>query len=325
MEIDLCDESFETVPEAQRESIGFAAAAKLSSDDEDDDHNSFVTATMMDVDSVGDENQSPSPTKEQKAAKGVTIVVESGPHKGSAVNLIEGHCETIVVGRDPETKAGEGKLVLSSDDELGASHIRMTLSMTRKLTGVVVADLRARGGVFVGSDKIRRGGDWKIFRGSTVRLGQTMLRVSTLDANKVSSTATTTGSKSSRTTKPKTVSKPQQVTKAPPKLKRRGVRIAVVEGPHKGETHELEKGLVESISVGSKPSGGATMKLSKDRDLKATHVKIELKNSSKMTAVNVTDKSKGGTKVNKNQFSGGFVFINDRIYVGNSVLEVQVL
>lgn len=332
MEEDFIDLSFDAVPEAQRESGEFSAHRE----DADDESDSFATAEM-DWEPTGDENKDPSPDAKPVAVKGVTIVVESGPHKGAAVNLVQGRCETIVVGKNPRVGSSEKPLSLSDDDELDNAHITMTLSITRKLIGVVVKDLKSKTGAFIGSEKIRSGGDWKIFRGGTVRIGDTLLRVDTLDVTKVAAPAGASsktrkrtqskkepGSKSTASTKSKTS---EAETKEPPRTKRRGVLIAVIEGPHKGEAQELEKGLVESINVGSKPtsSAGGTIKLNKDQDVKATHIRIELFNSSKLKAVVVTDKSKGNTKVNRDTVNKGRAFINDRISIGNTVLEVRSL
>lgn len=106
-----------------------------------------------------------------------------------------------------------------------------------------------------------------------------------------------------------------------------GVQILVVEGPHKGESYELERGISEGFNVGKKPTGlsGETIVLRKDMDLKATHARIELVDSKKMKAALVIDKSKGGTLVNRNKVNKGRAFVHDQITIGKTVLMIKPL
>jgi hypothetical protein len=59
--------------------------------------------------------------------------------------------------------------------------------------------------------------------------------------------------------------------------------------------------------------------------LKATHMRLDLVVQKKLTTVTVTDKSKGGTVVNRDVVNKGRAFINDSIKIGNSVFEVKSL
>ena len=114
---------------------------------------------------------------------------------------------------------------------------------------------------------------------------------------------------------------------APSRLKRRGVRILCVEGPHKGESYEMEAGFNEIVNVGSKPSStvGEVFALKKDKMLNATHVRLDLSINRQLTAVKVTDKSKGGTYVNRDAVKSTKAFINDTIKIGESSLKIHLL
>ena len=113
----------------------------------------------------------------------------------------------------------------------------------------------------------------------------------------------------------------------PKALKRRGVKLVVTEGPHKGEVHILERGKTESYTIGSKPSSkiGGLVALKRDKRLKASHLTLTLSVTKKLVTVVITDKSKGGTQVNRDTVNKGKAFINDMITIGDSVLEIRSL
>jgi hypothetical protein len=287
-------------------------------------------AKPMDWEPIMDENEHPGTDLHHTV--GLTIIVDGGPHKGIAVNLIQGRCEAIVVGRKPTAKAGEAILALPDDAAMDDTHVRIELSVTKKLTGINVKDLKSTGGSFVGNEKIRSGNSMKIYRGDALRIGASSLRVKNLDAVQVGtaprSKKATAGLKMS-TDKSKT-DKPVEIVELNEDvtpLQRQGVRICIVDGPHTGESYELEHGISASVDVGSNPSGkaGGIISLKRDGKVKANHVQIELDGLKKIKAVVVTDKSKGATKVNRDTIKKARAFINDRIHVGDSVLEIKSL
>lgn len=283
---------------------------------------------------ASDENQDPEPDQKPKAMVGLTIVVDGGPDKGTAVNLIQGRCETLIVGRNPVAQRGGATLALTRDGDVDDSHIQINLSISKKLQAIVVTDLKSSSGAFVGNDRIKKTS--KIFRGQTVRIGNSVLIVKTLDGGKVADASQ--GGKTVGSNRAATLKRPgpQQTevieiedVSPQPALKRRGMRLRVVEGPHTGEEYELEFGVSESLNIGSKPSGKAGTKnvsLHKDKSLKPNHVHIELLNHKKFKAVVVTDKSQGDLKVNRDKVKNKTqAFVSDRIEMGNSVLHVQSL
>jgi pSer/pThr/pTyr-binding forkhead associated (FHA) protein len=289
---------------------------------------SFETATM-DWEESRDENEEPvpAPASKPKAIDGVTIVIEDGPHKGFAINLIKGR--TIVVGSNPTTKAGEIPLILSNDDDVDGSHIQLNLTASKKLISVCVTDLKSSGGSYVGNEKIRKGKDYKIFRGDSVRIGNSKLTIKALDPNVTVTSSNqemppTTKKKSSARAQKNQSSEPQEEL---PRLKRRGVLLMITQGPHVGESYELEQGKTESFVVGTKPSSktGTLLRLNKDKGLKATHVRLDLTVNKRLTTVAITDKSKGETIVNRDTVNKGKAFINDIIRIGESVLQVKTL
>lgn len=110
-------------------------------------------------------------------------------------------------------------------------------------------------------------------------------------------------------------------------LKRRGVSILFTEGPHKGESYEIEAGVNETVFIGSKPSSnvGEALTLKKDKLVKNTHVRLDLSINRKLTAVKVTDKSKGMTFVNRDAVKSTKAFINDTITIGDTSFQIRPL
>lgn len=308
-------------------------------DDSDDD--SYGTAPM-DFETT-DENEEPAkPAAKPSAVRGVTVLIETGPHKGKSFNMIEGQTDKVVVGRNPSSSTSETPLAISNEDEADDSHIRMELAITKKLIAVRVFDLKSTTGTFIGKEKIKSGKDYRIFRGDSVRIGDSLLTVKQLDPNAYSSKRETakrsasTGqvSKSIRTSR-STRSTPEVIEVSPPSkgskkttgLKRVGVQLVVTQGPHKGESYEIESGGEETLIIGKNPSSsvGTLIKLSKDNSLNATHMRVDLNVAKKLITVSITDKSKGGTQVNNSTINKGRAFINDIIKIGDSVLEVKAL
>ena len=212
------------------------------------------------------------------------------------------------------------------------------------MISVNVTDLNSSSGSFVGNtEKIRKGKDYRIFRGGSVKIGSSLLVVKNLEPIPSTGTPGTSSasSKSNSSTKQvlsrrgqnnsgdkkKSSAAEQEQQKEIPRIKRRGVQLVVTEGPHAGESFDLEHGGVEAFVIGSKPSTSvdSVICLKKDKSLKASHVRLELDVSKKFTVVSITDKSKGATYVNSSAVKNGRAFINDQIKVGNSVLEVRSL
>lgn len=304
-------------------------SSEESQGDLDADEDASFTSAQMDWEPLPKGKENPE-TSHPKTALGLTIVVTDGPHKGVAVHLIKGQCDSIVVGRKPVTDGGVA-LALTQDANLDETHIRIDLAVTKRLSAVIVTDLKSRNGSFVGSEKIRSGKDMKVFRGDSVKIGNSVLLVANLDFDRpavFSPPKVGARSQKSVPTREK-VSSDASVAHNPelPRLKRRGVRIEVTAGPHKGDAIDLEDGHIEILNVGSKPSGqqGTMMTLHKDKSLKANHVRIELVKHNKLKAVNVADKSKGETKVNEHSITKGRAFINDHIKIGETVLAIKSL
>jgi serine/threonine protein kinase len=110
-------------------------------------------------------------------------------------------------------------------------------------------------------------------------------------------------------------------------LKRRGVRLLVTKGPHKGDSYDLEAGANEIVLIGSNPTSkiGAVLSLKKDKTLNTTHVRLDLAITRKCTAVKVTARSNAKTLVNNNAVNSTKAFINDNIVIGGTTLSVQTL
>jgi serine/threonine protein kinase len=321
MDVESDEEPFQN---AQQDTAGL--------EDPCDDDESYSTAMDWEM---TDENQEPqSNDTKPPALEGLTVVVETGPHKGQTVDLIKGAAETFVVGRNPNVKQGEQLLVLSDDDGVDSSHIRMDLCKTKKLMSVKVTDLKSSSGSFVGSEKIRNGKDYTVFRGQSIRIGSSTLSVQKLDPGKSAAAtqpATAHKTRTSRSRGSQSAVAPEAPKPEPeaglPRLKRKGVQVFVAEGPHRGESYELEHGATESLIFGTKPSvkTGDLVCFERDSTMKSTHLKLDLVVQKKMTIVAVTDKSNGSTSVNREKVKKGRAFIHDRIKIGDTVLEIRSL
>jgi hypothetical protein len=112
-------------------------------------------------------------------------------------------------------------------------------------------------------------------------------------------------------------------------LKRVGVKLVVIAGPHKGESIDLESGGTEMLVLGSKPSSktGAMYALKKDKGIQATHVVLELDVGKKMTTVRLIDKSNGNTYKNREKVrtSSTKAFLNDTIKIGDTMINITDL
>eukprot|EP00934_Nitzschia_sp_Nitz4_P003652 Nitzschia sp. Nitz4//scaffold75_size92586//87654//89943//NITZ4_004872-RA/size92586-augustus-gene-0.84-mRNA-1//1//CDS//3329557756//3642//frame0 len=312
--------------------------------DHESDDDSFGTARM----SLDGENADPTERTPVAAEKGLTLTVTSGPHKGVSVDLIKGVCETLVVGRNPQTTAKALGFGLPDDSSLADSHVKLELSIRGKLTAVVVKDLKAAGGTSIGSSQIPAGKDSKAMRGQTIKIGETCLSVGSLQPKEMFHNDTPNApknhiktqevapAKSTRRTRgaktPDTQAAPDVAEAVVPqrRLQRRGLAVFVKAGPHQGETYEMEAGQVEAINIGANPTGtnGTMVALNKDKSLKATHLRMELMmmKQNKLKAIDIIDKSKGDTKVNKITISNkSRVFTSDEIKIGDSVLVIKQL
>jgi len=318
-------------------------------DDDDDDDDSFGTAEM-DWEPVADENEEPrKPAAKPDAVRGVTVLIEAGPHKGSSFNMIKGQTDKFIIGRNPSSTTGTTAFALSNDDEVDDSHIRMELAMTKKLTAVRVFDLKSESGTFVGKEKVRKGKDYRIFTNQSVRIGESELTIKKLDPSASSSSTRETekpAARTARATRSAGTTRASRSTRSTPEseevielspssadskqkagLKRRGVQLVVTEGPHKGESFAMESGGDETLIIGKNPTSsvGTVIQLKKDKSLKATHLRVDLNVAKKLVTISITDKSKGGTLVNRNTVNKGRAFINDVIKIGDSVLDIQPL
>jgi serine/threonine protein kinase len=337
--------------------VARAASAIANNDDDDDDDDEYTDNEVfqdaqdetiffdsmeqdeMDWDVISDENQEPG----GELRVGFSLVVESGPHKGLSIDLVHESLETVVIGRNPRTKPGEKALKLPDDGDVDDSHIRLDLSVGKKLLSVNVTDLNSRGS-FVGSEKIRKGKDYMIFCNQTIRVGKTFMKIKPLQP-KVESISQSSAQKKTvmnememsrtggrRAAAAATKSSPSEADmNVEHKLKRQGVRLDVIDGPYKGKSYILESGGVEAFTAGSNPSAkkGDPLILGADKEIGASHVRLELIASKKLLSVNVTDlKSGGGTFVNRNVVGEGknmMAFMNDKIKIGNTTMSIKVL
>lgn len=108
------------------------------------------------------------------------------------------------------------------------------------------------------------------------------------------------------------------------------LQIVIVEGPMKGHSFGLGGASADTVTVGSKPAkrgAGGVFKLTKDKQVAASHVKLAIFSAGGSHSVRVTDlKAEGGTEVNGKEIPTGKykqAFIGSKIAVGGSVLQIK--
>ena len=296
---------------------------------------------LMEWEVLADENAAPDRESTPKAIRGLTLVVETGPEKGRAVNLMQGRAESLLVGRNPVSKNGESILALSRDSQVDDSHAKIELWSTKKLIAVNVTDLKSSSGTFHGHEKIRT--SMKVFSGDLIRLGGTTLKVVELDAAKLATTPKEAQAGKKRAHRP-AVAEPEQHEMADTSTelevsmedrstqdlgrKREGFRVKVINGPNVGDTFEIEQGVSDIVNVGSKPSGkGSNIALTKDSSLKSNHIQLKLYSFARNHfGLIVTDKNTGTVKINGVSIKQtGRASVNDHITIGKSELKIGPL
>jgi len=325
-------DKFTETEEFQVERSHDVATLRASDDYSDDD--------CMDWEVISDENAAPAGSEPFNVIRGVTLFVDGGPQRGTAINLLQSRTNALVVGRDPVAKNGEGVFVLSGDSTVDDSHARIELWTNKKLVGVNITDLKSSTGIFHGRERIRK--SMKIFSGDTVKLGATTIRVAQLDVSKVAIPPPSDSTMDSANAKRRFIPEPEPTESTPGSVdqeietetspmeedlpKRRGLRLQVIQGPHLGDMFEIETGESDTVNVGSKPSGKhGKIALAKDPSLKPNHIQLKLCCFAKIHySLLVTDKSTSGcVKINGGIIKQtGRASVNDSISIGDSVLKI---
>jgi hypothetical protein len=315
---------------------------ELGSSDEDDG------VQEMDVDEswevISDENKESLNTTSTKASSskptiGVTVTINEGPHRGKTFTLVQdGGPNAAILGRAPATKKGEMLVTLDQDEDLDDSHVRLELNVSGKkqLLSLDVVDLKSTNGTFVGRDRTSKS---RIFMSQAIQIGNSSMSFKQYTGPPPGATSAKKARRGSRTTRPASpmemdVEESVPVAAAVSNQNRNGIRVDVIEGPHAGESFDLVSGLVESLVFGSKPSASRNVaaKLVKDKALGGSHIRVELveegNKKQRFYSVNVCDLKAGATLVNTTTLGKGKTtraFVNDRITVGNTVLQVKKL
>ena len=268
--------------------------------------------------------------------------------KGESIKLIKDETDTVVIGKNPIGKPEEATKALPNDADVDDSHVRVEFGIhgrgKNKRESVNVIDLKSSSGTYIGSNLIRKGNEYRVFCNDSFRIGNSSFKVQRLGSLKpgvkleMQQIKQDEAAKAARTTRNTSASRIQtgdsEATpiQAVPGLKRRGIRIDIVEGPHRGESFLLESGGVESVVLGSDPTASKkidSIALVNDRDIRKNHVRLDLQATKRLVSVSVTDlKSDAETVVNRNVLTYGKsmqAFRKDRIKIGKSVLEINAL
>lgn len=300
------------------------------------DEEEFYDADM-DIDSedgkgeVFEEAMDWEPVKENQSKSGpslgVKIIILEGPHKGQHFDLNPGTSDTVVIGKNPEGKkrsAAVAELLwpIPSDPDADDVHARLELRTRKQVYSVKLTDMKSSDGVLVGSKRVTRGKNVQLFVNDKFQVGQSVFKVtSKSQVEGASKKPAATTPKASAAGRKKPLAQKAVNTKA-------DVILKVVQGPHLGESFPLIHNDAEVINLGSTESSakkGDPVILSSDAAIEKTHARIQLRAGKKMLSVAVTDLSESGTFVNGKQTKKQkehVAFLNDKIQVGDTVLEV---
>lgn len=259
---------------------------------------------------------------------GVEIAAVEGPHAGEHFDLTVGDTEAVVLGKLKKSLGASKPGTTEAfwplrDSNIVGNHARLDLACSRRQAlSVKVTDLKSKGGILIGSNKVGRGETRQIFINDTFQIGETVFAVKPLAKSQAASEGT----------KPKVLK-----SKAPAKKKplaaiatdlEADVILRVVSGPHEGESISLFENGTQVINLGSKAFSakkGEPVVLDSDPGIDELHARIQLRGSKKMVSVAVTDLSESGTLVNGKRITKGkehIAFANDQLKIGETTIAV---
>ena len=331
-------ESGDEIPQKQRKVVG-----------EESDDDTFMDVAMMDVDSESEsvfhdaeemEEMDWEPSKENTNKSttrlGLTLMITDGPHSGENYELLKDESNSVIIGKNPKSaKPGQQEFLwpLPRDSEIGDAHVQVDLRASKQSSSIKITDLKS-GTTLVDQKALKRGANTQAFIGGSFTIGESTFAVKELSkvnkrANASIKTKKTTPLAHNNQTSARAAKKSPYKKTVPAKTKPTAV-LAVVSGPHKGETFDLVKDEVEIFNVGSARSAakkGTSVVLASDESIDERHAVFTLVANKKLVKVAVKDVSNSGTWVNNRQTAKGkehMTFVNDLIRIGDTEFMVKL-
>lgn len=328
------------------------AAARIPSDDESEiddespqkqrkvidvesDDETFMDAEMMDVDSESesvfhdaeemamDWEPSKENTVKPKARLGLALLITSGPHSGESYELLKGETACLVIGKNPKSskpRQQEFLWPLPHDSEVGDTHVKLDLRASKQSSSIKITDLKC-GATLVDQKVLKKGANVQAFIGNSFVIGESTFMVKELSKK---ATLAHNYQSAARIAKKSPIKKQTSSRTKPTAV------LAVVSGPHKGETFHFVKDAVEVLNVGSATSTakkGTAVVLASDGNIEKRHAVLTLVASKKVVKVAVKDLSESGAWVNGKQTVKGkehMTFVNDLIKIGDTEFMVKL-
>lgn len=319
-------------------------------DEENDDDASFMDAAMMDVDSESEsvfhdaeemEEMDWEPSKENtnnkpKTRLGLTLMITGGPHSGENYELLKDESSSVIIGKNPKSdKPGKQECLwhLSNDSEVGNVHVKVDLRASKQSSSIKITNVYS-GTTLVDQKNLKKGANTQVFIGGSFVIGGSTFAVKELSRGNKSAKASIKSKKKTPLAQnnqaPARAAKKSPFKQKAPSKTKPTVVLAVVSGPHKGETFDLIKDEVEVFNVGSASSAakkGTAVVLASDGGIEERHAVFTLVASKKLVKVAVKDVSTSGTWVNDKQTAKGkehMTFVNDLIKIGDTEFMVKL-
>lgn len=147
----------------------------LNSSDDDDD------ADTMDWEAVAsDENAAPDDGGGARGRGVLKLVVVEGPHQGQEISFGGDLPDTVLVGRDPASRAAAkdaARFALPADGSASAVHAKFVVGSKTKVRSVRVHDMSSANGTYVQGSGLPKGKSRQAFANDKIRVGESLLQI----------------------------------------------------------------------------------------------------------------------------------------------------
>lgn len=117
-------------------------------------------------------------TKTECSSK-AKLVLLGGPHKGGVIPFGGNHPVTVILGRNPESRAMKDaiKFALSDDANVSPVHAKFVLSSKSTVLSVRVTDMSSSSGTVINGTSLLSGKSKQAFAGDEIKIGGTILQI----------------------------------------------------------------------------------------------------------------------------------------------------
>lgn len=107
------------------------------------------------------------------------LVLLGGPHEGGVIPFGGDHPVTVIVGRNPESRAMKDaiKLALSDDTNVSPVHVKFVLSSKSTVLSVRVTDMSSSSGTVINGTSLPSGKSKQAFAGDEIKIGGTTIQI----------------------------------------------------------------------------------------------------------------------------------------------------